>query len=71
MGLRPHRDALSQRLRGRLPPVFSSPQAGSTVVEVLPVLRIATTTDAGRHWDLRRLPRAGGAAAPVGQLSLP
>ena len=38
------------------PPVFSSPRVGSMVVEVLPVLRIATTTDAGRHWDLRRLP---------------
>ena len=42
---------------GVYPPVFSSPQVGSMVVEVLPVLRIATTTDAGRHWDLRRLPR--------------
>jgi hypothetical protein len=37
--------------------VFSSPRLGSTLVGVLPVLRIATTTDAGRHWDLRRLPR--------------
>ena len=42
---------------GVFPPVFSSPRLGSTLVEVLPVLRIATTTDAGRHWDLRRLPR--------------
>ena len=42
---------------GVFPPVFSSPQLGSTLVEVLPVLRIATTTDAGRHWELRRLPR--------------
>jgi photosystem II stability/assembly factor-like uncharacterized protein len=41
---------------GAYPAVFSSPQAGSAVVEVPPVLRIATTTDAGRHWDLRRLP---------------
>ena len=38
------------------PPVFSSSRVGSMVVEVPPVLRIATTTDAGRHWDLRRLP---------------
>ena len=38
------------------PPVFSSPRVGSMVVEVPPVLRIATTTDAGHHWDLRRLP---------------
>ena len=41
---------------GANPPVFSSPQDGSMVVEILPVLRIATTTDAGRHWDQRRLP---------------
>ena len=41
---------------GVYPPVFSSPWLGSMIVEVLPVLRIATTTDAGRHWDLRRLP---------------
>jgi photosystem II stability/assembly factor-like uncharacterized protein len=41
---------------GVYPTVFSSPQLGSMVVEMLPVLRIATTTDAGRHWHLRRLP---------------
>jgi photosystem II stability/assembly factor-like uncharacterized protein len=47
---------------GVYPPVFSSPRLGSMVVEMLPVLRIATTTDAGRHWDLRRL------AAPAARL---
>ncbi len=39
------------------PPMFSSPEVGSMVVEMLPVLRFATTTNAGRHWDLRHLPR--------------
>ncbi len=38
------------------PPVFSSPEAGSMVVEVVPVVLVATTTDAGRHWELRHLP---------------
>ena len=55
---------------GVFPPVFSSPRLGSMVVEVLPVLRIATTTDAGRHWDLRRLPRPGAVDA-VSEFLLP
>ena len=38
------------------PPVFSSPEVGSMVVEVVPVVLVATTTDAGRHWELRHLP---------------
>ena len=38
------------------PPVFSSPEVGSLVVEVGPVVLVATTTDAGRHWGLRHLP---------------
>ncbi len=38
------------------PPVFSSPRLGSMVVEVVPAVFFATTTDAGRHWDLRHLP---------------
>jgi hypothetical protein len=39
------------------PPVFSSPEVGGMAVEMLPVLRFAATTDAGRHWDLKHLPR--------------
>ncbi len=38
------------------PPVFSSPDFASMVVEVVPVVLVATTTDAGRHWELRHLP---------------
>ena len=38
------------------PPVFSSPEVGSMVVEVVPVVLVAITTDAGRHWKLRHLP---------------
>ena len=52
------------------PPVFSSPEVGSMVVEVDPVLLFATTTDAGRHWELRHLPPAGGAAG-VGRRHMP
>ena len=38
------------------PPVFSSPEVGSMVVQVGPVVLVATTTDAGRHWALRHPP---------------
>jgi photosystem II stability/assembly factor-like uncharacterized protein len=36
--------------------VFSSPEVGSMVVVVGPVVLVATTTDAGRHWGLKHLP---------------
>ena len=47
------------------PPVFSSPEVGSMVVQVGPVVLVATTTDAGRHWGLGTSPRGG--AAVVGR----
>jgi hypothetical protein len=52
------------------PPVFSSPELGSMVVEAGPAVLVATTTDAGRHWGPEAPPPAGGAAA-VGRRRLP
>jgi photosystem II stability/assembly factor-like uncharacterized protein len=53
------------------PPVFSSPEAGSMVVEVDPVVLVATTTDAGRHWALRHLPSPAARLLSVDDACLP
>jgi photosystem II stability/assembly factor-like uncharacterized protein len=53
------------------PPVFSSPETGSMVVDVDPVLLFATTTDGGRHWDLRHLPHGVARLVPADDLCLP
>jgi photosystem II stability/assembly factor-like uncharacterized protein len=52
-------------------PVFSSPKVGSMVAEMLPVLRFAATTDAGRHWDLLHLPPAAVRAIRSGNYFCP
>ena len=53
------------------PPVFSSPEVGSMVVEAEPVLLLATTTDGGRHWELRHLPPAAARLVSADDLCLP
>ncbi len=53
------------------PPVFSSREAGSMVVDVDPVLLFATTTDAGRHWELRHLPPGAARLVWADDLCLP
>ncbi len=51
--------------------MFSSPQSGSMVVDVDPVLLFATTSDGGRHWALRHLPPAMARRVPADDLCLP
>ena len=53
------------------PPVFSSPEVGSMVVDIDPVLLFATTTDGGRHWELRHLPPAAARLVSADDLCLP
>ena len=53
------------------PPVFSSPDVGSMVVDTDPVLVFATTTDAGRHWELRHLPAGAARLISADDLCLP
>ncbi len=53
------------------PPVFSSSAVGTMVVEADPVLVFATTTDGGRHWDLRHLPPEVARLVRADDLCLP
>ena len=53
------------------PPVFSSPDVGSMVVDIDPVLVFATTTDGGRHWELRHLPPRAARLISADDLGLP
>jgi photosystem II stability/assembly factor-like uncharacterized protein len=53
------------------PPVFSSSEVGSMVVQVVPVVLVATTTDAGRHWGLRQLPPPAERLLLAGDTCLP
>jgi photosystem II stability/assembly factor-like uncharacterized protein len=53
------------------PPVFSSSEVGSMVAEIVPVVVVATTTDAGRHWGLRHLPPPAEQLLAAGDTCLP